>query len=313
MVATWFAHCWIVVASSFATAAPIGGDCANCSLTALCAPHQKEEAAAVAGLAAKLKSKDPFDRKATVDKLAELDHARPLGPSAEIAKLVAGTLDDDNHLVRLGSVQALAAKMHPDVAVPALCNALNLTMKALAKMPYGRADWGGGGGAGAGEDNPPPEDPKAIEKRKQRDELNTLAQELVNALTILPDDRSVTALMEMLPQLSRWHEALLTSTAGALVKLRARKGIEVVVQRIKLSPIGDSGSKWGGPDKTGATLRDVLARGLEDAGSEPVPPWSDEEAPDWERWFAKNQKHFLAKLGKLTVEAMQMGDEAGAN
>lgn len=282
-------------------------DCAECSATALCPAHQKEEATAIAALAPKLKSKDPFERRGTVSKLAEIDHERTIGPSPEIAKLVAGTLDDDAGPVRLEAVKSLAAKMHPDVAVPALANALTATMKELAKMPYGRGDWGGGaGGGGAGGGGAPePEDPKAVLRRQRRDDLNALASALVLALKTLPDDRSVTALAETLPQLSRWNEALLTATAEALVALKARKGVEVVVQRIKTSPVGDSGSKWGGPDKTGALLRDVLARGAQEAGTDPLPPWSDEEAPDWERWFGKNQKHFPAKLGKYGLEQMK--------
>jgi hypothetical protein len=293
-------------------------DCAGCTATALCAVHQKAEAAAIAELAAALKSKDPFARKGAITKLSELDHARPTGPSQDVAKLVGGMLDDGALHVRVEAVNALAARMHPDVAVPALTGALEATMKELSKLPFGRGDWGGGGGrgggpgGGAGADGgePPPEDPKAIERRKKREDLNALAALLVTAVRALPDDRSVTALSETLPQLTRWHGALLESTAQGLITLRARKGIEAVVQRIKSSPVGDNGSRWGGPDKTGATLRDLLALGLADAGCDPVPEWSDEEHPDWERWFAKNQKHFPAKLGKYGIEQMNAATAA---
>ncbi|MBM4014901.1 MAG: hypothetical protein FJ293_08045 [Planctomycetes bacterium] len=238
-------------------------------------------------------------------KLAELDHARPVGPSAEVAKLVAGTLDDDVQHVRVESVKALAARMHPDVAVPALTGALGATMKELAKMPFGRADWDGIAGGGAGGGPTEPEDPKALERRKKREELHALLAEQVAAIRTLPDDRSVTALVELLPQLTRWHGALLDATAQGLIDFKARKGLDAVVARIKSSPVGDTGSRWGGPDKTGATLRDLLARGLAETASEPVPEWSDEEHPDWDRWFARNQKHFKAKLGKYGLEQMK--------
>jgi len=294
MTIAWLVSLGLVVATAFG--APPDG-CPSCSATALCAQHQKEESAAVAELVPKLKSKDAFERQSTVSKLAGLDLARPIGPSAEIAKLVAGMVDDEKAIVRTEAVKSLGGGMHPDVAVPAIAECLGATMKELAKIPFGRGDWSPPGAAN--------DDPKAAERRKQREELYAVAGAAIAALRQLPDDRSVAALVEALPQWSRWHEEQLRATTEALMALRARKGVEAVIQRIKVAPVGDAGSKWGGPDKSGAMLRDVVARAIQPMEIEPLPEWNDKEAPDWEKWFAKNQKHFAAKLGKCSLEEMK--------
>ncbi len=291
---SWLVSLALVVATAFG--APPDG-CPSCSATALCAAHQKEESAALAELAPKLKSKDAFERQATVSKLAGLDLARPIGPSPEIAKLVASMVDDEKAIVRTEAVKSLGGGMHPDVAVPAIAEALAATMKELAKIPFGRGDWAPPGS--------PTDDPKVAERRKQRDELYAVAGAAMTALRHLPDDRSVAALIEALPQWSRWHEEQLTATVEALMALRARKGVEAVIQRIKIAPVGDTGSKWGGPDKSGALLRDVVARSIQPMEIDPLPEWNDKEAPDWEGWFKKNQKHFAAKLGKCSLEEMK--------
>jgi hypothetical protein len=57
--------------------------CATCTPTALCAVHQKEEAAAVAELTPKLKSKEPNDRRGAITALVALDAKHPLCPSLE--------------------------------------------------------------------------------------------------------------------------------------------------------------------------------------------------------------------------------------
>jgi hypothetical protein len=267
--------------------------------------HQKEEAAAVAELAPKLKSKDFGERKSAVAKIGELDAKHPLCPTLESAKLVAGMLDDEKVAVRIAAVQSLAGGMHPDVAVGALAGALDETQKALAKIPFGKGDWGGGPGGGAGGAGQK-EDPKAAERRKSREELNALAQELVKSLRALPDDRSVAALAELLPQLNRWNGELLSATADALLASGAREGVAAVVARLKSAPVNDTGGKYGGgPDTTGKTLRDLLADAAPKHGTEPVPVWNSKEAVDWERWFAKNQKHFAAKLGKYGLDELR--------
>ena len=298
MAFTWLVSLGLVVAT--ALAAPPDG-CTSCSATALCSTHQKEESAALAELAPKLKSKDAFERQATVAKLAGLDLARPIGPSTELAKLVAGMVDDEKAIVRTEAVKALGGGMHPDVAVPAIAEGLGATMKELAKIPFGRGDWAPPGEANA--------DPKAAERRKQRDELYAVAGAAIAALRKLPDDRSVTALIEALPQWSRWHEEQLTATVEALLELRARKGVEAVLARIKAAPVGDTGSRWGGPDKSGAMLRDLMAREIQPMEIEPLPEWNDKEAPDWDAWFKKNQKHFPAKLGKWSLAEMKKAQE----
>lgn len=275
------------------------GDCAACTPTALCAVHLKEEAAAVAEQAPKLKSKDMGERRSAIAALVALDSKHPLCPSLESAKLVAAALDDEKVAVRLAAVTALERGMHPDVSVGALATALDETRKELAKIPFGKGDWGGGAPGAK-------EDPKVVERRKARDELLGLAQLIVKGLRGLPDDRSVAALAELLPTLSRWNGELLSSTADALLDLGARDGVTAVVQRLKSAPINDTGGKYGGgPDTTGKTLRDLLAAAATKKGTEPVPEWSEKEAPDWERWFAKNQKHFPAKLGKYGIEQLR--------
>src|SRR6187397_1459557 len=115
--------------------------CATCTPTALCAVHQKEEAAAVAELTPKLKSKEPNDRRGAITALVALDAKHPLCPSLESAKLVAAALDDEKVTVRLEAVKALERGMHPDVSVGALAAALDETRKELAKIPFGKGDW----------------------------------------------------------------------------------------------------------------------------------------------------------------------------
>jgi len=272
--------------------------CATCSPTALCAVHQKEEAAAVAELTPKFKSKDPGDRRGAIAKLVALDARHPLCPSLESAKLVA-TLDDEKVAVRLEAVKALQRGMHPDVSVGALATALEETRKELAKIPFGKGDWGGGAPGAK-------EDPKVVERRKARDELLGLAQQIVKGLRELPDDRSVAALADLLPTLSRWNGELLSSTADALLGLGSRDGVSAVVQRLKSAPVNDTGGKYGGgPDTTGKMLRDLLAAAAPKKGTEPVPAWDEKEAPDWEHWLAKNQKHFPAKLGRYGIEQLR--------
>jgi hypothetical protein len=194
--------------------------------------------------------------------------------------------------------------MHPDVAVAALARTLEETCKTLSKLPSGRGG-GGGGGGGAGQK----EDPKVAERRKEREELNALAQELVKSLREIPDDRSVAALADLLPQLGSRNTELLSATADALLALGARSGVAAVVQRLKSAPVSETsgGGKYGGggPDTSGKTLRDLLAEATPKRGTEPVPSWSNKEAGDWEGWFAKNQKHFAAKLGKYDLEALR--------
>jgi hypothetical protein len=274
-------------------------DCATCTPTALCAVHQKEEAAAVAEVTPKLKSKDPSDRRFAIAALVALDAKHPLCPSLESAKLVAAALDDEKVAVRLEAVKALERGMHPDVSVGALATALEETHKELAKIPFGKGDWGGGAPGAK-------EDPKVVERRKARDELVGLAQQIVKGLRELPDDRSVAALADLLPTLSRWNGELLSATADALLGLGARDGVTAVVQRLKSAPVNDTGGKYGGgPDTTGKTLRDLLAEAAPKKGTEPVPAWDEKEAPDWERWLAKNQKHFPAKLGRYGIEQLR--------
>lgn len=274
------------------------GDCARCTPTALCATHQQEETAALTELGARLKSKDPFDRKNALTKLAELDHRHPLCPTLETAKLVATALDDADVAVRTQAVTTLAGGMHPDVAVRGLVDALTEARKELAKIPFGRGDWGGG-------NNGDPPDPKAAERRTARTAWSTLLTECVTGLRKLPDDRSVAALAELLPTLTRWQAELLAADADALLALGARSGVAAIIARLKAAPVGDTGKQRFGPDTTGATLRDLLAKAAAAKGTDAVPEWSDTEPVDWERWFAKNQKHFAAKLGKYGLEELR--------
>lgn len=298
MAATWLVSLGLVVATALAAPLAVPPDgCTSCNATTLCSTHQKEESAALAEITPKLKSKDAFERQAAVSKLAGVDLARPIGPSPEIAKLVAGMVDDEKAIVRTEAVKSLGGGMHPDVAIPAIAEGLGATMKELAKIPFGRGDWAPPGGAN--------DDPKAAERRKQRDELYAVAGAAILALKQLPDDRSVTALIEALPQWTRWHEEQLTATVDALMDLRARKGVEAVIARIKAAPVGDTGSRWGGPDKSGVMVRDLAARSLQPMEIDPLPEWNDKEAPDWDAWFKKNQKHFPAKLGKCSLEEMR--------
>ncbi|MBL8842851.1 MAG: hypothetical protein JNL90_15140 [Planctomycetes bacterium] len=308
-------------------------ECPDCKPTTPCGVHQKAESEALAAFAAKLKSKDPFERSAALGQIAELDGARPFGPSTDAAKLVASALDDEKVVVRQEAAKRLAG-MHADVALPALLGALEATTKELAKLPSGRGDWGGGGGrggpgGGAGGGGPggggpgggggggrggagggggapedgKPEDPKVLERRKLREELNGLSLEIVNGLAPLPDDRTVVALAELLPTLSRWNEALLGATVDGLLRHGARKGAEAVVAKLNGAPIGEG--RFGGPDPTGPALREALAKSALKQGAEPLPDWSTEEKQDWDKWFAKNQKHYVAKLGKWTIASQR--------
>ena len=279
----------------------VGDACSSCKPTALCPDHLVQENAAVAQLAPLLKSKDPFERSRTLAKLGELDAKHPLCPTADTAKLVAGLLDDESVDVRTEAAKALGNGMHPDVAITALIGALDATKKGLAKIPFGMGDWGAAPGQ--------KEDPKVTERRKAREELNALETTIVAGLVKLPDDRSVAALVELLPQLTRWNGEMLATTTEGILKLGARGGVEAVVARIKTSPVGDTGGRWGGPDTTGHTLRDLLAAAAAAKGTDPVPPWIEDknakDQPDWDKWFTKNQKHFPAKLGKYTLAELQ--------
>ena len=277
-----------------------GGDCAQCSETAICAVHLEAQATSIKELKPKLKEKAAPDRIATLKKLAAASAEHPGVPSQEIAELVADALADPSYAVRTEAAQLLAADLHPEVAVRSLLAALEQVRKDVSKM-------GGGGGRGGfgGDDDEEAKDPKAQaaaqEARKLRDEMNLFTRTLVVGLGKLPDDRSVEALAEFLVQISRRSSAeLLTSTGESLLALDARKGIEAVVAKIKASPPGSGGGRWG-PDTTGKTLHELLIANARAKGLEGMPGWSEQEPPDWDKWFARNQKNYTAKLGKYDL------------
>lgn len=278
-------------------------ECGQCTPAKLCAPHQAEESAALKELKPRLKDKGADGRAAGVREIAALDKKFAANPSKEIADVVAAALHDESFVVRTEAAKALADGMHPDVAVKELVAALEEGRTELAKLGGGRGGgFGGGFGGGAGGGDQP-EDPKAEERRQHREEVNAYVQALVDGLAKMPDDRAVDALGELLQGLSRWNGELMSATAGGLLAHGSRKGVEAVIKKIKMHPPG-SGGRFGGPDTTGKTLHDLLTRKVIEMSLEGAPSWSEDEAPDWDKWFAKNQKHFAAKLGKYDLERM---------
>ena len=189
--------------------------------------------------------------------------------------------------------------MHPDVAVGALRRRSRRRTRSSREDPVRQGRLGGGapGSEGGSEGR------RAAQGARRARRPGAADRERAAGL---PDDRSVAALADLLPTLSRWNGELLSSTADALLGLGARDGVTAVVQRLKSAPVNDTGGKYGGgPDTTGKTLRDLLAEAAPKKGTEPVPAWDDKEPPDWERWLAKNQKHFPAKLGKYGIEQLR--------
>jgi hypothetical protein len=299
----------------FTAVAPMREDCGQCSATALCPVHVAAQAAAIKDLKPQLRAKDAKDRLATIQKLAQISAEHPTIPSSEASELIAGALEDDSYEVRTEAARLLGGELHPDVAVRSLVAAIDGVRSDLGKLGHGRGGGGGGGGNGGsgGGGNGGPDgddgkgtDGKAAEQRKLREEMTKYAQTVIEGLGKLPDDRCVEALSDLILQLTRRNGGeLIVPAAQSLVQLDARKGIESVIQKIKLSSGGgDSGGKWG-PDTTGQQLHDLLARAVADKGLESAPAWTKGEQPDWDKWLARNQKRFPAKLGKYDVDKMR--------
>ncbi len=284
----------IVLALAAGFGAIASEECGQCSDAALCAAHQVAQAAAVKAAKPKLRGGDPVDRILAVQELARINHEHPRLPSSEIAVLAEAALQDESMAVRAEAAKALADGMQPETAVRSLVSALENVRGDLAKL---------GGGGRFGQPDGEEKDPKVQERRKLRDEAVRYARAIVDGLGKLPDDRSVDALADFLPQLSFRSGGELTDGVGkSLVALDARKGIEALVQKIKLSP---AGAGPFGPDPTGKTLHDLLTTSARSKGLADPPPWSTKEPPDWEKWFAKNQKSYAAKLGKYDLEKMR--------
>jgi len=287
--------------ASSAPCAIAGNDCPECSSTALCAAHQKAQSDAAKEQKPKLHSKDLSERMSALKQLAILNAEHPGIPSSEIAELVAGALDDESTEVKTAAAKCLGEGLHPDVAVRALISALDQLRKDMAKS-------GGGRYGGAPEND---QDPKAAERRRQREQTTQYAQALVGSIARLPDDRCVDALSELLLGLTRRNGAdLLPATAEALIKFETRPAFEAIFKKIKASPPGKGGGRWG-PDTTGRTLHDMVLAWATSKGLEDMPSWDDKDLPDWEHWFAKNQAKVAVKLGKYNLERMRK-DLAGA-
>lgn len=270
-------------------------ECGQCTDAALCAAHQTAQTAAVKAAKPKLRGGEPVDRISAVQELARINHEHPRLPSSEVADLAEAALQDESMAVRTEAAKALADGMQPETAVRSLVAALENVRGDLAKL---------GGGGRYGQPDGDAKDPKVQERRKTRDEAMHYAQAIVDGLGKLPDDRSVDALADFLAQLSgRSSDELTTGVANSLIALDARKGIEALIQKIKLSSGG--GGKYGGPDATSKTLHDLLAKSVAAKGLTDAPAWSTKEPPDWEKWFAKNQRSYPAKLGKYDLEKMR--------
>jgi len=282
--------------------APAVDQCVQCTDAALCQAHLSAQSAAAKALKPKLRGGAPADRVEALQGLARLSGEHSSVPSAEIAEMVASALGDESLPVRAEAAKLLAIDLHPEVAVRSLVKALDEVRGEIGKLGFG----GGGGRFGPPTDEDE-KDPKVAERRKLREETMSFARAVVDGLGKLPDDRCVESLADLLRQLTRRTGGeLIEPVAQGLLNLESRPAIEALVQKIKAAGTGggDAGGRWG-PDTTGKTLHDLLTKAVAARGLSETPAWSTKDPPDWDKWFARNQKQFPAKLGKYDLAKMR--------
>lgn len=297
-------------------------DCDTCKPNKVCKPHKDADAAAIKEIKPLLKSDAVADRQQALKELALLNLEHENAPSKPVTELIADALEDDSYEVRGAALRLLGMGQDPEVVVKATINSLKETRKELSKLGRGPR---GGGGRGGGQDGGEPREltEEEQQKRELREKLTAYSGSLVEAMGKLPDDRVVKELSDVFGQLAggRWTGRMATPVARALVDLESREALKGVVQHASIAVDasaresddgnqggggrGRGGGGRGGDNNAGRDLHEMLLALAKKKDLEGMPQWGKENRLSWKDWFARNVKHFPAKLGKLDVDKMR--------
>lgn len=114
-----------MIAALFLTLVQDLAPCSACSVSGkeahLCAPHADEEKQVLARAAKRSGSKDPGERAAALEELAQLTRTHVNAPSRRVVERLCSAFDDESYAVRTRAAELLGA---PQNAVAALSGLL---------------------------------------------------------------------------------------------------------------------------------------------------------------------------------------------
>jgi hypothetical protein len=280
-------------------AAPAPESCDTCEPKKICKEHKDADSAALKEWQPQLRSKEEAERLAALQALAQQSLSHRNAPSEPIAKALAVGLRDESVTVQSESARLLLDGQHPEIAVRSLIEEVEDVRAEFAKIGRQRGSSREDGG------------------NSQFEELEAYSELLVTGLGTLPDDRSVKTLVQLFTQLGgRGRGGGMTlRVARSLAQLEAREGVKALATGLSQVKAADSrgrgrrgggggGGSPGGNDEGGRAeqVHEILAALARANDLDDIPSWGEDAADDWKEWFGRNQKHFPAKLGRISIE-----------
>lgn len=208
--------------------------CPACSVEGkeahLCAPHADEEKQGLARAAKRMSSKDPGERAAALDELAQLTHAHVNAPSRRVAERLCSAFDDDSYAVRRHAAELLGPPQHAVAALSGLLDALRSAESERLRLEKERQKLRT---KQAG--SPRPRESQMAQLKSA--EAENVAQctallhwraAVLEQLGTLPDDRAVDAILELAPR------DLALGGNEALLRLGRRDGLQALVESLRL-------------------------------------------------------------------------------